>query len=119
MLSCCIYARIALCWTLTIGGRRAFSKKFKVDKFIKATSFLSSLDHWATACQAAVTPVSAGKLYYLAGAGTGSMTIEHQRVGILRTLFLFFGGLGRIMGGYIRLMSPFCPSPLPSIMISA
>ena len=33
--------------------QEGFFQKFKVDKFIKATSFLSSLSHWATACQAA------------------------------------------------------------------
>lgn len=57
----------------------------KLDQFISATSFMSGLDHWANACRTAVPPASAGKLYHIAGAGKGSLTMKHHFAGPFQT----------------------------------
>lgn len=54
----------------------------KADQFIEATSFMSvNLDQWGIACRMAIPPVSAGKLFHIAGAGKGSMTMKHHIAG--------------------------------------
>ena len=50
----------------------------KLDEFIEATSFISGLLQWGHACSTAIPPVSAGKLFHIAGAGKGSMTMKHH-----------------------------------------
>jgi hypothetical protein len=54
-------------------------QQLKLDQFVKATAFLAALQNpWGACCAAATPPISLGKLYYVAGAGRGSMTMEHQ-----------------------------------------
>ena len=62
----------------------------KLDQFIKATSFMSCLDQWGNACSTAKPLASAGKLYHIAGAGKGSMTMMHHVAGPFRSWPLYF-----------------------------
>ena len=58
-------------------------QKLKVDEFTKASAFFTATLHtWGTECAAAVQPISLGKMFYIAGVGKGSMTMEHQIAGV-------------------------------------